>query len=257
MKTRILSCGRFFLIIAAILLTLNACAQQQPVQLTVSAASNLIPAFEEIATQFESETGIAVVYNFASSGTLTQQIEQGAPADVFASADSAYVQRLVDGGFVVPDSVHPYARGRLVIWSRDPALLPQSLADLIQPGIGKIAIANPEHAPYGVVARTVLENGNLWEPLYPQLILGDNVRQTLTYAQTGDVAVALVPLSLVIELNEGAYYLIPDSYHDPLVQSLGIVTGSANKKEAQQFVDFILSQTGQAILRDYGYEPVQ
>ncbi len=249
--------GTIAILFLVTLLWLSACANQQTSQLTVSAASNLIPAFEEIKAVFEAQTGISVVYNFGGSGKLAQQIEQGAPVDVFASADANYVTRLVEGGHIDATSQQTYAQGRIVIWSGNPKLLPQIPQDLISPQIERVAIANPNHAPYGVIAQEVLKNSGVWQTLQPKLIMGDDVRQTLTYAQTGDVSVALVPLSLVINLDEGAYTLIPPAYHTPIIQSMGISSDSVQKDKAQQFINFVLSNEGQAILQKYGYEKVK
>ena len=242
--------------ILALLLTLavlTACAPQEAPQLTVSAAANLIPAFEETGQRFTVKTGVKVVFNFGSSGKLAQQIEQGAPVDLFVSADASYVNRLIDSGIIDAGSYRIYALGRIVIWSKTAELLPQDLPALNAPDIKRIAIANPEHAPYGIVAKTALQNAGLWNAIQPKLITANDVRQTLTYAQTGDVAAALVPLSLVVNLDEGAYSLIPKTYHSPITQALGIVSQSPHRVEAQQFIDFILSAEGQAILRKYGY----
>ncbi|NIQ76542.1 MAG: molybdate ABC transporter substrate-binding protein, partial [Anaerolineae bacterium] len=136
-----------------IILLLGACTSPARTQtaepLLVSAASNLILVFEELGTRYEQETGRPVTYNFASSGQLAQQIEQGAPVDLFVSADTAYVEDLAAKGRVLPDSVHTYARGRLTLWTRaDASLTVETVEDLLRPEVERVAIANPEHAPY-------------------------------------------------------------------------------------------------------------
>lgn len=239
-----------------IIISVLGCASNTP-EITVSAASNLIPAFEEIGQVFEAETNIKVVYNFGASGTLTQQIEQGAPVDVFASANADYITRLISGSYIDPQSERIYALGRLVIWSHNSTDLPPSLEALTQPSIQRIAIANPTHAPYGIITKRILEDRGLWSSLRPKLIMGDNVRQAFTYAETGDVTVAILPLSLVIQEEKGAYTLIPSNQHPPIIQGMGIIQQSSHKLEAQQFVDFVLSTQGQAILAKYGYESTQ
>jgi len=252
-----ISGAKAFIIISLVaLLWLTACSAVPTPQLTVSAAANLIPAFEEIGEAFELRTGVDIIFNFGSSGKLAQQIEQGAPVDVFVSADAAYVTRLMEGSFVDSDTYRVYALGRLVIWTRQADLLPQSVSDLNSSAIDRVAIANPEHAPYGAVARNVLQNAQLWDALQPKLVTANDVRQALTYAQTGDVSAVLAPLSLVVNLDEGAYSLVPETYHPPITQALGIVSQSTHREEAQQFVDFILSEEGRAILSKYGYEPI-
>ena len=241
--------------ILGILFLVTACQKPPVSQITVSAAANLIPAFEEIGQQFEAETGINVIYNFGSSGNLAQQIEQGAPVDVFASADTDYVFRLEEGGHIIPQSNSVYAHGRLVLWSGDTNLVPERIVDLLQPQYERVAIANPQYAPYGVIAKAVLEANQIWEPIQPKLIMADDVRKTLTYAETGDVSVALVPLSLVVSLETGGYSLVSAGHHPPIRQSMGLVSASPRQPEGQQFIDFVLSETGQTILEKYGYEP--
>lgn len=242
--------------LAITLLFVSACQTIRPTEITVSAAANLIPAFEEIGRRFEAERNIQVIYNFGSSGQLAQQIEQGAPVDVFASANADYVLQLAQKNRVNPQSIKVYAIGRLVIWGLDSSQFPAELTDLTRPTIARIGIANPEHAPYGIVAKTVLTQQNLWTELQPKMIVGADARQALTLAETGDVTVALVPLSLVYQLNEGAYTLIPNNLHPPIEQMIGIVQNSKHPNEAQQFIDFILSDQGQDILQQFGYEPV-
>lgn len=238
-------------------LVLTACAPKTKSQITVSAASNLIPAFTAIADSFQSETGIEVVYNFGSSGKLAQQITAGAPTDVFAAANTAYISQLVDADLIDADSVQIYAYGRLTVWGNNSDALPENLEALTDSKFERIAIANPDYAPYGVIAKDVLQAAKLWDALQPRLIFANDVRQTLTYAQTGDVTVALVPLSLVINLDEGGYFLVPAQWHTPLAQSIGVVKNSAHATESQQFVDFVLGEKGQSILKTYGYESAQ
>ena len=232
-------------------------AESSKQTVTVSAAANLIPAFEAIQATFEAESGIEVVYNFGGSGKLAQQIEQGAPVDVFASADTAYVTQLVEAEFIDATTVQPYASGQLVIWSQDSAQLPESIDRLTEANIEQIAIANPVHAPYGVIAKEVLQQARLWEALHPKIVQGDDVRQALTYAETGNVTLALVPLSLVIQLDSGVYHAISEDYQASLTQSLGILNTTPHRAEAEQFVAFVLGEQGQAILQRYGYESAQ
>lgn len=165
-----------------------------PPSLTVSAAADLVYAFTEIGEVFEQQTGIPVVFNFGSTGQLAQQIEQGAPVDLFAAANVSYVEDLAQQGRVLPDTVAIYGRGRITLWTRsDSPLRIDSIEDLAQPVVRRIAIANPDHAPYGIAAREALQSAGLWDALQPKLILGENVRQALQYAETGDVDVPSWP----------------------------------------------------------------
>lgn len=236
---------------------MTSCTDNSTKKITVSAASNLIEAFEHLRVPFQEKTGIQVIYNFASSGTLSQQIEHGAPVAVFASADTAYIARLVNENIIDPDTVKPYASGRLAFYSLQADLVSTQLEELDLAAIERIVIANPDHAPYGVVSRTVLKNSNLWNKLEHKLILADNVRQALTYVETGDVSVALLPLSLIINLEKGAYSVIPASQHEPLIQTIGIVNQTSHKEEAQTFINYVISEPGQSILRKYGYQSVK
>jgi len=221
--------------------------------LVVSAASNLILAFEELGARYQEETGTPVTFNFAASGQLAQQIEQGAPVDLFVSANTAYVEDLAAKGRVLPDSVQTYARGRLTVWTRgDASLAAETLEDLLKPEVERVAIANPEHAPYGVAARQAMQTAGVWEALQPKLVLGENVRQALQYAETGNVDAALVPLSLSI-MSEGKWTLVPEDLHTPIDQALGVVTDSPHQAQARDFAVFITGPLGQAILQEYGF----
>lgn len=223
--------------------------------LTVAAASDLTPAFEELGTLFEAETGIRVTFSFGSTGQLTQQIEQGAPVDVFAAANQSYIADLDALDLVLPDTIAPYAVGRLTLWTRsDSGHTFETVEDLQNAAVERIAIANPEHAPYGVAARETLQTAGLWEPLQPQLIFGENIAQTLQYAETGNVDVALVALSLSIAAGDaGNWMLVPDTLHNPLNQSLAVVAATVHEDEARQFAAFVNSEAGRAVMRRYGF----
>lgn len=247
--------GKLIFIIV-IIASLSACGREPARELTVSAAANLIPAFGEIGAAFEADTGIHPIFNFGSSGKLAQQIEQGAPADVFAAANVEYVTQLAESGIIDPATQQNYARGRLVLWSRDAAAVPNAIAGLSDGAVDRIAIANPEYAPYGVVAKSVLVQVGLWDALQPKLVSANDVRQTLTYAQAGDVSVALVPLSLVINLDDGGFTVVDDALHAPINQAIGVVAETPHHAAADRFIQFVLSDTGQKILQKYGYEPV-
>jgi molybdate transport system substrate-binding protein len=243
----------------AIGLLLAACASPaappKPEPLLVSAASNLILAFEELGARYEQETGIPVTFNFAASGQLAHQIDQGAPVDLFAAANVTYVEDLAAKGRILPDSVQIYARGRLTLWARaDSAITVKAVENLLEPEIRRVAIANPEHAPYGVAARQALQTAGVWNAVQPKLVLGENVRQTLQFAETGDVDVAIVPLSLSVT-SDGRWVLVPEELHAPIDQALGIVADSPRQAQASDFAAFITGPEGSAILRKYGFLP--
>jgi molybdate transport system substrate-binding protein len=234
------------------------------VTLTVAGAADLTPAFQELGVMFTEQTGIGVVFNFGSTGQLTQQIEQGAPIDVFAAANRSYIDDLEQAGLVIPDTVALYAQGRITIWTRaDSPLTFSTINDLTQEGVMRIAIANPEHAPYGVAAREALEAAGLWDTVQPKLILGENVAQTLQYAETGNVDVAIVALSLSVAAGDaGRYVLIPANLHNPLDQALAVVGSTDHEAEARQFAAFVNTEAGREVMRRYGFilpgeEPIE
>ncbi len=238
---------------------LTACAGEATAKneatIIVSAAADLTPAFRELGDQFAARTGIEVTFNFGSSGQLVQQIEQGAPVDVIAAANQAYVDQLRAQGLVIPDTVALYAVGRITLWTRaDSGLEIDDLQDLAADHITRIAIANPEHAPYGVAAREALQFAGIWEVVQPRLAFGENVSQTLQYAETGSVDVAIVALSLSIAAGEaGRWSLIPQETHLPIYQAMAVVAGTPREREARLFVDFVNSPEGRFVMRRYGF----
>jgi len=250
---------RFAPLLLALALLLAACQgaatarPTPPPTLTVSAAADLVYAFTELGRAFEQETGIPVVFNFGSTGQLAQQIEQGAPVDLFAAANVSFVEDLAHKGRVLPDTVALYGRGRITLWTRtDSPLSIDSIEDLAQPAVQRIAIANPDHAPYGMAAREALQSAGLWETVQRKLIQGENVRQTLQYAETGNVDVAIVALSLSLQ-EEGRWTLIPEELHAPIDQALAVVTDSRQQAAARAFADFINGPAGRPIMRHYGF----
>ena len=242
-------------------LMLAACARTGTVALPersaliVAAAADLTPAFQELGLRFTEYTGIEVVFTFGSTGQLTQQIEQGAPVDVFAAANRAYIDELDQVGLLLSDTIALYGQGRITLWTRaDSVLTFAGLDDLTQSGVNRVAIANPEHAPYGVAAREALQSAGLWDSIQPKLILGENIAQTLQYAETGNVDVAIVALSLSIAAgDEGRYVLIPAELHNPLDQVLAVVAATPHEAAAREFAAFINREAGREIMRRYGF----
>ena len=223
--------------------------------ITVAAASDLITAFEEIGEQFNEETVFEVEFTFGSSGLLAQQVEAGAPIDVFVSANEQYVDELDEQGLLIEDSVRAYALGRIVLWSLEEEIGSQlDVASLDSPEIDRIAIGNPDHAPYGVAGREALQSAGIWDDVQDQLVLGSNIRETMQYAETGNVDVAIVALSLALATDEGHWTLIPADEHEPIVQTLGIVSSTEHEDAARAFVELVISDEGRAILEEYGFE---
>jgi molybdate transport system substrate-binding protein len=223
-------------------------------ELHVAAASDLIPAFEEIGKEFESAYKTKVVYSFGSTGLLTRQVENGAPMDVFAAASVDFIDQLDQKGLILPGSKVIYARGRITLWTtKERNLKITDIRDLRRDDVQRIAIANPDHAPYGMAAREALQSAGVWESVKEKLVYGENIRQTLQFAETGNVEVAIVALSLSKQGN-GEWTLIPENLHKPINQALAVIKGTKNEKAAREFAAFVTGAQGQAILAKYGFE---
>ncbi len=221
--------------------------------ITVAGAADLQFAFTDIARLFEGQTGHKVTLVFGSTGQLAQQIENGAPYDLFAAANIKFVEDLAQKGLIVPQSVALYARGRIVlVVNKQSGIAATKLEDLTSAEITRIAIANPDHAPYGLAAQQALGSVGLWETLKPRLVLGENVRQTLQFVQTGDVPAGIVALS-VADVPEVTYTLIDGGLHQPLDQALGVVSTSKHQDIAIDFARFINGEQGRPIMRRYGF----
>lgn len=224
-----------------------------PAEITVAAASDLTPAFEEIGRVFEATHKTKVVFVFGSTGLLTRQIENGAPFDLFAAANVSYVDQLERKGLIVSDTRRIYARGRITLWTlADNMVRIEKLEDLTRPEVHRIAIANPDHAPYGQAAREALESARIWDAVKPKLVYGDNIRQTLQYAETGNVDVAIVALSVSVQ-SKGRWVLIPEELHKPIDQGMAVIKGTKNEPAARAFCDFVNGAQGREMLKKYGF----
>jgi len=225
----------------------------QASELTVAAASDLTQAFEEIGREFEASNKTQVVFVFGSTGMLTRQIENGAPMDLFAAANVDYINQLEQKELIIPGTKAIYARGRITLWTTaDSPLKIETISDLRRPEVKRIAIANPDHAPYGLAAQQALQSAGLWEELKPKLVYGDNIRQTLQYAETGNVDVAIVALS-VSQQSKGRYVLVPEELHRPIDQGLAVIKTTRNEAAARAFSSFITGPRGKEILAKYGF----
>lgn len=246
-----------FLAAIALLTTLAfawACRHtNQSQEITVAAAADLTNAFNELGREFEATNKIKVVFVFGSTGLLTRQIENGAPMDLFAAANVSYIDGLAQKGLIIPGTKQIYARGRITLWTTtDSPLQIQTVADLARPEVKRIAIANPDHAPYGLAAQQALQRAGVWDQLKPKLVYADNIRQTLQYAETGNVDVAIVALSLSKE-SKGRWVLVPEQLHDPIDQALAVIKTTRNEAAARAFASFISGPRGREILGKYGF----
>jgi molybdate transport system substrate-binding protein len=223
--------------------------------LKVAAAADLALAFKDVGAAWEKKTGDKVVFSFGSTGLLEKQIAQGAPFDLFAAANVSFADDAIKAGACAAESKTLYARGRIVLWWRKDAAFaaPTSLADLTDKRFVKVAIANPAHAPYGKAAMEALEKLGLVAAVKPKLVYGENVQQTLQFAQSGNAEVAIVALSLGV-VSDGKYLLVDDKLHQPIDQAL-VACGKDPGRlgRARAFASFVNSADGRAIMRRYGF----
>ncbi len=226
-----------------------------PPKLIVAAASSLQPLFHELGERFQEESGADVIFSFGATGTLTHQIEQGAPIDVFAAADPSFMDRLERQGLIAPGTYRTYAFGQLVlVANRKAGPAPVSLEALLDPQVRYVAMANPETAPYGAAAREALRSAGLWTRLQPKLVYGENVRQALQFVETGNAEMGLVARSLA-DAEVLAVTPLDPELHPPIVQTIGVLRGSAQPELAQRFVDLVTGPMGAAALGRHGYGP--
>ncbi len=231
----------------------SATSTAKPITLTVSAAADLNDVFPEIGKLWEQETGHRVTFNLGSTGQLAQQIERGAPVDLFAAANKKFVEDLDKKGLIHSGTKELYGVGRLTLWQREGGTHEiKDIQDLMKPDIKRVAIANPDHAPYGVAARQALQAAGIWDAIQPKLILGENIKQTQQYAQTGNVDVAIAALSISVQ-KPGKWVLVPEKLHKPLEQMLAVPKSAPHPEEAKQFAAFINGGKGRPLMRKYGF----
>jgi molybdate transport system substrate-binding protein len=228
--------------------SLEAPAQVAPVEVHVAAAANLRGVLDDIARGFLAKTGIHVVSTIGPTAQLAQQIENGAPIDVFLSADTQHVDDLIARHAVDASSRAVYARGRLVVWAPTRPDI-ATLRDLAHPDVHQVGCAKPELAPYGAAAVEALKKAGLWQQVEPKLVYGQSISAAKQYADSGNTAAAFTALSLVIN-SGGHYVLIDENLHAPLDQALCIVKSNP---AAVKFREFLLGPEGTAILAKSGY----
>ena len=223
-----------------------------PPTLTVYAAADLAFALKEIAALFEKAEAARVTLVFGSTGNLAKQIEHGAPADVFFSANEAFVDGLVARGAVIRETRAMYAQGRIVLAGPKGKDVPRELRALLDPKFRRIAIANPAHAPYGKAAEEALRSAGLWDAVRPKLVYGENIRHALQFLQTSAVDAAIVALS-VAAVPEIDWVLLDASLHAPLNQAAAVVRRSPRPELALGFIQFVNSAQGRTIMKRYGF----
>jgi molybdate transport system substrate-binding protein len=250
---------RMFMVLTCLLPLPTAMFGQQT--LRIAAAADLQPVLPSLIADYEAESHQHVEASYQSSATLSAQIENGAPFDLFLSADMSFPQKLIAEGLCDSDKPSPYAQGTLVLWTRnDSRFSHPSLATLRDPALQRLAIANPEHAPYGRAAMASLTYLGLAETLKPRLITAENISQAAQFADSGNADAGL--LSLTSALTErlrasGTYFEMPTDSYPPIVQGAVVLRKSSQLGAAHRFLEYLLSPPVKAKLAQRGLKPVR
>jgi molybdate transport system substrate-binding protein len=228
-------------------------------EITVVAAADLQFAMQEVASRFQKETGKTLKLIYGSSGNFFQQIQNGAPFDMFFSANLDFPKKLEASGLADPGSYYQYARGKIVIWVPNESKLDLSsgLKVLLDSSVKKIAVANPQHAPYGQAAVAAMQHEKIYEKVKEKFVLGENISQTASFVASGAADVGIVALSLALSSNmkgRGRYIEVPSDEYPPIEQACVILAASKNKEAARQFLSFFRNPGIADVLKTYGFE---
>jgi molybdate transport system substrate-binding protein len=241
--------------------TISGCAQEQKSvpELTVAAAADLSAALKEIGETYEKKTGVKVKLSFGASGALTQQIQNGAPFDLFFSADMDYPRQLIAAGEADEATLYQYAVGKLVLWVPVDSPLDiehNGMSVLLDHSVKKIAIANPQHAPYGRAAVAALRHAAVYDKVADRLVLGENVSQAAQFVESGNAQAGFVALAHAVAPGmhgKGKYWKVPAEFYPPLAQGVIVLSRSQHKKEAADFLEYIKTKEVTDLLRKYGF----
>jgi molybdate transport system substrate-binding protein len=256
MSCRTMNLKRLLVAVALFLgLGSGLCAAQE---ITVAAAADLQFAMQEVGARFQQESGKTVKLIYGSSGNFAQQLQNGAPFDMFFSANLDYPRRLEGAGLTEPGTFYQYAIGKIVVWVPSTSKLDvrSGLKALLDPSIKKIAIANPEHAPYGKAAVAAMQKENIYEQVKDKFVLGENISQTASFVASGSADVGVVALSLALSPNmkdKGRYAEVPAGDYPAIEQACVIMRSSKNKDIARQFLKFVQSLPIRDLLQKYGF----
>lgn len=226
-------------------------------KITIAVASNFTAAMADIVAQFEQGTGHVVEVSYGSSGKIYAQIINGAPFQIFLSADQAKPQALEKAGVTVPGTRFTYAIGTLTLWSTNPDLIDEKASVLRQGRFNKLALANPTLAPYGVAALEVLRQLKLEEVTRPKWVQGENIAQTFQFVATGNADIGFIALSQIMnhgEITRGSAWIVPDELHEPIRQDAVLLRRGGNSKAARDFLEFMRGETVAGIVASYGYK---
>ena len=226
--------------------------------ITIAAAADLQFAFQDVAARFQKETGHNVKLTFGSSGNFFAQIQNGAPFDIFFSADVDYPKKLEAAGLTEPGTLYQYATGKIVIWApRESKLdLSRGLQVLLDPGVTKIAIANPQHAPYGRAAVAALRHEGIYDQVAPKFVMGENISQAASFVASGSADVGIIALSLALGpsmTEKGKYTEVPADAYPPIEQAAIVLKASAQKETARQFLAFLKTPGILELMKKYGF----
>lgn len=244
----------FALLLALLLIGLPFSAGAQA---RIAVAANFAEAARQLADDYGRKSGHRIEISSASTGKLYAQIVNGAPFDVLLSADDTTPRKLADEGLADPTTLHDYAIGRLVLWSRDPQRVKDGETLLRKGAIERLAIANPELAPYGAAARDALHYVRRWEELKPKLVMGENVGQAAQFVVSGAAPLGLLPRSLVLEARKttpGSGWEVPASWHAPIVQSAVLLTRGERNPAARGFLKYLQSPAAKKKIHGFGYD---
>jgi len=227
-------------------------------ELTIAAASDLNFAFKELVAEYEKTTGNHVKLSLGSSGNFFSQIQNGAPFDLYFSADIGYPRKLEEAGLTVSGSLYRYAVGRIVMWTGNGTGIDvaKGFDVLRETTIKKIAIANPKHAPYGRAAIAAMEHFKVYDQVKERLVLGENISQAAQFIESGACDIGVIALSLALAPTmkaRGTYWEVPAEAHPPLEQGAVILKSSMHQESAQQFLEFMKGSQGQEIMKRYGF----
>ncbi len=240
-------------------ITTHTSRAQTPVELHVAAAADLQPVMPAIAAAYEHATGVKIITSFASSATLTQQLLNGDPQDIFLSADYLHPEPLVAAGLTEGSTPTPYAHGVLVLWARkDSPAQPLTLDSLASPTVTRIAIANPMHAPYGFAATKALESLNLTAKVAAKLVVAENIAQTAQFAESGNAQAALISLTIASSPHFrelGSFVRLPSQSYPEIRQCAVILKASKHQAAAKDFLNWLTSTPIQQNLPNFGLDP--
>jgi molybdate transport system substrate-binding protein len=228
-------------------------------ELTVAAAADLSTALKEMGEGYEKKTGVKVNLSFGASGALTQQIQNGAPFDLFFSADMDYPRQLIAAGDADAASLYQYAVGKLVLWVPAESSLDvehQGMNVLLDRSVKKIAIANPQHAPYGRAAVAALKHAGVYDRITDRLVLGENVSQAAQFVESDNAQAGFVALAHAVApgmRGKGKYWEVPLDFYPPLAQGVIVISHSQHKKEAEEFLEYVKTKEAAELLRKYGF----